>query len=98
MKCKAKRLTEGKELNGKTHSFMYTHADTHACTHKSLKYTVCPSEHFSLSNLVVFVFAELPVFLNPTHFFLAFKFLLQLMRTGKEGGMLIAGKQLGNSE
>lgn len=44
------------------------------------------------------MFAEPPVLPNLTPLILTFKFLLQLMRTGKEGGMFIAGKQLGNSE
>ena len=94
-----------KELGGKICSFVYTHAHTrahthtHACTHTEPPYTQLFFQSiFHLSSLVVFMFAELPVFPNVTPLFLAFKFLLQLMRTGREGGMFIAGKQLGNSE
>lgn len=75
---------------------MCTQTDTHA--HRAPIYTAFLSEHYSLSNLVVLKSAELPIFPNPTPLFLDFKFLPQLTVTRKEGGMLIAGKQLGNSE
>lgn len=98
------RLEEGKNWVEKTSSFVYaqrrahTHMQTHTRAHRAPINTAFLSQHFSLSSLVVFTFAKLPVFPNLTPLFLAFKFLLQLMRTGKEGGMFIAGRQLGNSE
>lgn len=93
------RLEEGKNGVVKTCSFVYTQRHTHTHMHTP-SYTQSPQKQlsfhstFPLSSLVVFMFAKLPVFPNLTPLFLAFKFFIQLMRTGKEGGMFIAADSL----
>lgn len=95
------RLEEGKnrvERSAPSSTGMRARAHTHAHTEQPPYTQLLFQSTFHLSSLVVFMFAELPVFPTLTPLFLAFKFWLQPMRTGKEGSMFIAGKQLGNSE
>jgi len=88
----------GKVLNGKICSFIYTCAHAHTRTHRAAYTQLFFQSTFRLSSLVVLMLAELQVFPNLTPLFLAFKFLLQPMRKGKESAVFIAGKQPGNSE
>lgn len=97
------RLEEGKNWVEKTCSFVYaqrrthTYADTHSCTQSPRKHSF-PFTALFLKQLGSIYVCKAPSIPKPYPFIFSFQVLLQLMRTGKEGGMFIAGRQLGNSE